>query len=307
MCSQGQPPTRRWEFAPFCESHVHLFADWFNALPGNEGWTLPYVRRCTIEDPTYDPELMCAVQERGDPVGFALGSVAEGKGWVRAFIVHPQRRRCGVGSALFAHLERSFARRGIGEILVGWAVPRFFLPGIDVHYTDAIVFLDRLGYHTDRSTRVNMDVVLTGRDFATDAEESSLHAQGFTVRRGRTEDKDALAELCEDQGHHGWVAESAMALAREPATLFLAEWSGSVLAFAAHSVAGPFHFGPMLTAAHLRGLGLGSVLLKRCLRDWQRLGMDRCEIVWAGPLSFYARSVGATMGRLFWTYRKNLG
>jgi len=62
----------------------------------------------------------------------------------------------------------------------------------------------------------------------------------------------------------------------------------------------------MLTAADLRGLGIGSVLLKRCLQDWERAGVSRCEIVWAGPISFYARSVGATLGRAFWAFRKSL-
>jgi hypothetical protein len=62
----------------------------------------------------------------------------------------------------------------------------------------------------------------------------------------------------------------------------------------------------MLTASDLRGLGIGSVLLKCCLQDWQRAGMEKCEIMWAGPLSFYARSVGATMGRAFWTFHKTI-
>jgi hypothetical protein len=62
----------------------------------------------------------------------------------------------------------------------------------------------------------------------------------------------------------------------------------------------------MLTSAGLRGQGIGTVLLKRCLQDWQRAGLGRCEILWAGPLAFYARSIGATMGRAFWAWHKSL-
>ncbi|MBN1933673.1 MAG: GNAT family N-acetyltransferase, partial [Anaerolineae bacterium] len=72
------------------------------------------------------------------------------------------------------------------------------------------------------------------------------------------------------------------------------------------SVVGPTHFGPMLTSPELRGLGIGSVLLKRCLVDWQKAGHTRCEIIWTGPISFYARAVGATMGSAFWVFYKSL-
>jgi hypothetical protein len=34
--------------------------------------------------------------------------------------------------------------------------------------------------------------------------------------------------------------------------------------------------------------------------------VERCEIMWTGPLSFYARAIGATIGRAFWTFHKTL-
>ncbi len=81
----------------------------------------------------------------------------------------------------------------------------------------------------------------------------------------------------------------------------------SIRAFAAHSVSGPVHFGPVLTSAEQRGQGIGTVLLKRWLQDWQQAGVSQCEIVWAGPLSFYARTLGAAIGRAFWALYKSLG
>ncbi len=60
----------------------------------------------------------------------------------------------------------------------------------------------------------------------------------------------------------------------------------------------------MLTAASLRGQGIGVALLKRCLADLQRLGYRRAEIIWAGPISFYAKVVDACVGRVFWEWKK---
>lgn len=294
------------EMVGFEEQHLGTFAAWFNGLPHNDLWTVDWVREKTLDDPTYDPALMIAAEEDGEPVGFLLGSVANGTGWIRAFIVREDRRREGIGAHLFETIERRFEQRDIEDVNVGWAAPRYFLPGVDVTYTDAIVFLDRHGYETDRVVRVNMDVALTGRDFSTEADEARLAEAGFDIRRARPEDRESITALCLDQGHDGWAPETALALEKSPVPVFIALKEGEVRAFATHSVCGPVHFGPMLTHVELRGLGIGSVLLKACLRDWQAANVPQCEITWAGPLTFYARSVGATMGKAFWAYHKSL-
>ena len=291
---------------PFEARHLPAFAAWFSALPDNAPWSEAWVRYKTLDDATYDPALMVAAEIDGEPAGFLIGNVADEKGWVRAFIVAPERRRQGLGTLLFDAVERTLRERGIAEIEVGWALPRYFLPGIDLACTPAIVFLDQRGYETSRETRVNMDVALTGRDFDTSADEARLSGLGIQVRRARSEDREAIEALCFSEGHRGWAVETGMALAMAPVPVFVACAQGSIRGFATHSLCGPVQFGPMLTATDLRGMGIGTVLLKRCLQDWQRAGIARCEIVWAGPLSFYARTVGATVGRAFWTFHKTL-
>jgi GNAT superfamily N-acetyltransferase len=296
----------RLQTVPFDESHIAPFTAWFNALPNNNVWTEQFVRLRTLLDQTYDPELMIAAQENGVPVGFVLGSVANETGWIRAFLVRPGRQRQGIGHALFDQIEQTLVQRGLTEINVGWALPKYLLPGIDVTYTPAIVFLDRLGYRTNRESRVNMDVQLAGRNFDTTGDEARLCEHGFSLRRATPDDRAGITRLCETHDHLQWVFEAGLALDYDPVTLFVAERENQICAFAAHSVCGPVYFGPMLTSEDIRGQGIGSVLLKRCLQDWQQAGLKHCEIMWAGPLSFYARAVGATIGRAFWTFHKSL-
>jgi GNAT superfamily N-acetyltransferase len=69
-----------------------------------------------------------------------------------------------------------------------------------------------------------------------------------------------------------------------------------VCGFAAHSVSGSGEFGPLLTAASLRGRGIGAVLLKRCVVDLQRQGHRRAEIIWAGPISLLRQGRGRSRG-----------
>lgn len=291
---------------PFGQEHVPAFTAWFNALGHNDLWTEDWVREKSLEDETYDPALMLVAEVGGEPVGFLLGSVANGAGWIRAFVVREDVRGRGIGTLLFDTIEARFREREIADVTVGWALPLYFLPGIDVTYTDAIVFLDRRGYETDRVARVNMDVALTGRDFGTNDDVARLHKAGIVTRRARVEDREAVAELCLSHGHDGWATETGLALQKTPVPVFVAEKDGKICAFATHSICGPVHFGPMLTHHDLRGMGIGSVLLKHCLQDWQDAGVDQCEITWAGPLTFYARTVGATMGKAFWSFHKAL-
>lgn len=312
MSSRASRRSTRYPIIPFAEQHIPVFTAWFNALPGNDVWTEASVWRKTIGDSAHDPDLMFTVLEEGAPVGFMLGSIGAGQGWIRAFLVHPDRQRRGIGTLMFETVEKRLVGRNISEVHAGWALPSYFLPGIDIKYTPAIVFLDRRGYGTDREARVNMDVVLAGRDWRTDEAEARLKARGLRVRRAQPADGSAITRLCQQHGYDGWAVETKIALQQRPVTVFVAEQDSpgatgdTIHAFATHSVSGPVHFGPMLTATDLRGEGIGTVLLKRCLQDWQQAGVSRCEIVWAGPISFYARAVGATIGRAFWPFRKPL-
>ncbi len=293
------------DIVPFSQEHIPLFTTWFNALPDNDVWDDGWIRAKSLDDPQHDPELMVAALRDGEPAGFLL-AIADGEtAWIKAFLVHPGYRRQGIASAMFDAVEETMVRRGIVEVHVGWALPRYLWPGIDVRCTPALVFLERRGYESDRVSYINMDVHLAGRNFAW--QEARLLTRGIAVRRALPADRNALVAFCRRHGFDTWAVEVGMALEHEPPTAFLALKGGRVCAFAVHSVVGPIHFGPMLTAPDLRGMGIGSTLLRCCLQEWQRAGIERCEIVWAGPLSFYARVVGATVGRVCWRYRKNLG
>ena len=53
-------------------------------------------------------------------------------------------------------------------------------------------------------------------------------------------------------------------------------------------------------------LGLGRVLLRRCLADQRAAGQRTAQIGWVGPLRFYSRAVGARAERVFWLYGREL-
>ena len=75
--------------------------------------------------------------------------------------------------------------------------------------------------------------------------------------------------------------------------------------FASYGVNRRDWFGPMGTGGELRGLGIGGVLLRRCLREMRELGYRSAQVGRVGPVPFYARTVDAYIERVYWMYRKD--
>jgi hypothetical protein len=105
-----------------------------------------------------------------------------------------------------------------------------------------------------------------------------------------------------------WESEAAHALRYDPPRIHVAlrqkGKSTRFVGFAWHGVNRRTRFGPMGTEPSERGLGVGTVLLRRCLADQRAAGLEEAEIGWTSPIQFYARAIGASIDRVFWTYVK---
>jgi predicted N-acetyltransferase YhbS len=260
-------------------------------------------------------------------VGVALGSIAHGDpsiGHLDLVAVLSGWRRRGVGRALLVRAEGALAALGAGEVLLAGNAPYYAWPGIDVRYTPAICAAMALGYEQDR-TAWNMTADLSYDSSpavrSTEAAEKRLAAQGITVRRAGPDDIAAVVEFARINFGTAWGGEVAHSIGRAGAGCHLAIREtapdrastrdalgepGEVLAFASYGSSRPSWFGPMGTAPTAQGLGIGGVLLLRCLRDQRAAGHERAEIGWAGPVPFYARNAGARIERVFFLFRKQL-
>jgi mycothiol synthase len=278
--------------------------------------------------PTTDTEFALVDEVDGEVVGLALGSlgpeprdpVAAPRGHVSLLAVGTDARRQGHATALLAAMERRLREVGAGDVLIGGSTPRFAWPGIDVRYTAATCFAEARGYVRQREA-VNMTVELeaaaaAGR-LATELDEKRLAEHRITVRKlaeadraritpwlatwGGTWREETLATLDHQlaEGDDGTTG-TYVAVLRDGAAD--AEYVG----FASYGVNRRDWFGPMGTGGELRGLGIGRVLLRRCLDDMRVLGRLRsAQIGWVGPIAFYARTVDAYLERVYWMYRKD--
>ena len=261
-------------------------------------------------------------------LGVVLGSVAHrdpSVGHIDLVAVHPRHRRRGVARSLLTRAEGALAGLGVGEILLADNPPYYAWPGVDVRYTPAVCAAMALGYDHDR-TAWNMTADLSDpaspalRD--TRPARERLAAQGVTIRSAGPEDVDALVAFARSTFGFAWGAEVAHSVGRPGAGCHIAlrdlpsgvgdgdgdgdraTGATEVLGFAAYGSSRPSWFGPMGTAPDAQGLGIGSVLLRRCLRDQRAAGLDRVQIGWVGPVPFYSSSAGARIDRVFFLYRK---
>lgn len=244
-------------------------------------------------------------------IGFAFGSLRPAHddipatGHIDLLVVDPGRHGRGHGRNLLAAVERRLIAAGATRLRIRGNPPIFAWPGIDIRYTPAVCLATAAGYERLLDCD-NMLVDLAAADLATEQDEQRLAEAGVEVRRGRVEDESALRAWCDEEFGGTWGEEAAMALRKSPPTLHVAVRDGAFLGFAGHGMQRAALFGPMGTDEAARGLGIGAVLLRRCLADQRDAGIAVAEIGWVGPVRFYSKTVGARLGRVFWAFEKSV-
>ena len=243
-------------------------------------------------------------------VGACIGSVAQDKdhspeGFIDLLVVTRAAQRQGVGRQLAGAMEQHLASRGCQQINLSGNGPYYAWPGIDIHYTAAVCFAEDLGYRR-QGCEVNMDVDLLQAPMDTEAAEGRLRSRGIEVRRAGAEDDGPLQESLGSVWRPSWVTEITAALGSSQAGVHVAVQDRRYVGFCAYGLNRPHEVGPVGTSPELRKLGIAAVLLKRCLADQRGRGLTAAELVWAGPLSYFSRTLHATIGRAFWLYAKDL-
>lgn len=259
----------------------------------------PVVRR--LADPPRERTWTAlATPDREGVVFASIG--ADGAGHIDLIAVDPAAQGRGIGRALVGAAEEWMRGHGAAEARFAGNPPCYAWPGVDVRYTPAACLAERLGYEQYR-VAWNMTADLPARyDRAEhEADLAGLAAAGVTVAAAPVGERAAVAAFVREQWNDKWTWE-----AEQAAGLHYAYRDGEILGFAAWG-ARPLWFGPMGTAPAARGLGVGRVLLRRCLADQAAAGQTSAQIGWVGPLRFYSRAVGARAERVFWLYRRALG
>lgn len=269
-----------------------------------------------------DAMVITARDHRGDVAGFGVcvpRGTEPGVGTIKMIAVHPRLHRQGIGSTIMKGLVARLSESGCSKIRLGESPPNYLQPGVDADDDRANAFFRAMGF-VSFGTAQDMTCPLPGLDLDTTADEQRLADAGIVVRRACAREQErertpnaaaqeatVLAAIGEQW--KAWLPEVQSALALSPPGLHIAETrDGAFAGFAAHSANNRSvgWFGPMGTHPDFQGLGIGGVLLRRCLRDLRDAGFESATIPWVAPVGFYERAVGARISRSYLRYEMTI-
>lgn len=120
-----------------------------------------------------------------------------------------------------------------------------------------------------------------------------MEAGGVTIRRALAPEFELVTAWVRQTFGSGWAGETAVALARQPPTCFLATRDGKLIGFSCHESIARGFFGPTGVDETARGEGIGHALLLASLLDLKTMGYAYAIIGDVGPSAFYEKTVGA--------------
>jgi predicted N-acetyltransferase YhbS len=235
---------------------------------------------------------------RGDPTVGVVASVASpAGGYVRLLAVDPAAQGRGHGGRLLRAAEEDL-QRGRHEptiITVGADPPYYLFPGVETSQTSMLCLLERRRYERQEAN-FNMDVDL-GSLPPLPAEQ-----RGAGPTLAGPADRDEV-DLWMAANWDNWRPEALRAL--DNGTLLIDRDDAGLTGFCAWDVNRGGLLGPVAVRLDLIGQGRGVPLLLGALHRMREAGRDRAEVSWVGPIGPYAK-VGATIGRVFFVFRKTI-
>jgi len=261
-------------------------------------------------DPYWDPNKALISYEGDEILGFMHGVIRDIRGtrygYIKLMAVDKLFRRKGIARSLYQQLESQFKEEQVDVVRIYDVPMNYFMPGIDPRYTEAVCFALRMGFKRFGDTS-NLTVDLDQSDWLTVEEEKALLSHGIEIKRPAISDRHSVINFVKEEWAL-WTNEIEMAFKDDSPSIHVAYLQGKIKAFSAHNGnnKGTGWFGPMGTHPDLRGKGIGSILLKRCLRDMKAWGQKTSVIPWVGPIDFYAHHANARVDRVFWRYEKQL-
>lgn len=232
-------------------------------------------------------------------VGFVLGLTRQvplflqglepDKAWITAFGVLSDYRRQGIGKALFAYLLEQFSREGRTQVDISPYVPNYFVPGVDVDaYPETVIWLEKTLGFTTLYQAISMGADLTGFQIPAEIlerEDDLRERRGVTIQPVVAADLPDLMPFIVKHFGWDWYRHAQEYLleyfgdAPHHICFLIARQHGEVVGYCQQRRE---RFGPFGVNPEKRNLGLGRVLLFRCLAEMSARHNYYAYFLWTG-------------------------
>ncbi|HET6671119.1 MAG TPA: GNAT family N-acetyltransferase [Pyrinomonadaceae bacterium] len=122
-----------------------------------------------------------------------------------------------------------------------------------------------------------------------------LEGRGVLIRRAQPFELTVVRNFIGQHFSVDWADEVSVGFANKPVSVLIATQNRKVIGFAAHECTRKNFFGPAGVAPEMQGRGIGTALLLASLLALRDSGYVYGIIGGAGPVEFYAKTVGATV------------
>ncbi|HVU11405.1 MAG TPA: GNAT family N-acetyltransferase [Phototrophicaceae bacterium] len=219
---------------------------------------------------------------------FLQGLEAE-QAWITAFGVLPAYRRRGIATALFRFADERLKADGRKTLSISPYVPNYFTPGVDIKaYPAALEFLALNGFKTVDHA-ISMGVDLSGFQIPDEIqvlERQRERDDGVTIRPVNSADIPDLMPFI--QKHFGWdwfrfaqeyLQDVFGGQNPRAACLLVARRHGEIVGYCQQRFE---RFGPFGVDPAYRNLGIGRLLLFRCLATMSARQIYFAYFLWTG-------------------------
>jgi ribosomal protein S18 acetylase RimI-like enzyme len=234
--------------------------------------------------------------------------------WITAFGVLPDYRRRGIGRALFQYADERLRGQGRQTVSIAPYVPNYFIPGVDVEaYPVALEFLAGQGFaQVDHA--ISMGADLSGYQIPAEIvalEKRREQEDGVTIRPVTSSDLPELMPFIVQ--HFGWdwfrfAQDYLLEIfgANPTQVCFLvARQHGEIVGYCQQKLE---RFGPFGVDPARRNLGIGRLLLFRCLATMSARQNYFAYFLWTGEDAARLYSfAGFRRRREFALFSKSLG
>ncbi len=260
-----------------------------------------YLNANLFEDPDFVPDLCAGWFEEGELVAVAM-AVPRGRadhpiggsiGHLKVLHARDGPHSDAILMALLERTETALRRHGSWRVQTDGAAPVYLLPGLPRRERAARALLEAAGYRQIDARR-SMTVRLAGADLETEPAELGLRGGGIVLRRGEGYDRAVIPAQVRAVFSKSFAYEIDRALeTASKGSVHLALRGDRLVGFSVSGLWAANAFGPLGTVPEFEGRGVGTVLLRRALKDLRAGGVSTGVIPWVGPEKFYRRAVNA--------------